>query len=104
MSMGVRWKSFAKGRAQEWSCRNWDRWFRLKLELLSKWAEQFAEYVRPFEVMSPDGKTAKLIYTTLASAEGDGSEQYYALDLRNTSHQNILKNAVDYATKERVRD
>ena len=58
-----------------------DRWFRLKLELLSKWAEQFAEYVRPFEVMSPDGKTAKLIYTTLASAEGDGSEQYYALDL-----------------------
>jgi len=77
-----------------------DRWFRLKQELISKWALAFAAYVQPFEVLAPDGKTAKLIYTTLTGS--DGTPHFYALDLRNTAHQNLLKTAVEYATKERV--
>src|SRR5690348_10959774 len=37
-----------------------DRWFRLKQELLTQWALALAEYVKPFEVVNPDGKTAKI--------------------------------------------
>src|ERR1035437_3181792 len=77
-----------------------DRWFRLKMELLSKWGEELAAYVKPFEVLSPDGKTAKLIYCTLTGQ--DGTQKFYALDLRNNEHQNILLEAIRYATKERV--
>src|SRR5258708_2446913 len=61
---------------------------------------QLAEYVKPFEVVSADGKTSLLIYTTLTSS--DGSQEFYALDLRNSKHQEILLEAIKYATKERV--
>jgi hypothetical protein len=77
-----------------------DRWFRLKQDLISKWALAFAAYVVPFEVPLPDGKTAKLIYTTLLAP--DGSRRFYALDLRNTEHQELLKSAVDTASKQRI--
>lgn len=78
-----------------------DRWFRLKMDVLSQFLLDFAAYVQPFEVLSPDGKTAKLIYTTLLGS--DGVEQFYAINIRDKEHMTIVKTAVEDATKERGR-
>ena len=77
-----------------------DRWFRLKMDLLSEWGKALAAYVEPFEVLNPDGKTAKLIYTTLTGQ--DGELEFVALDLRKNKDQTTLLEAVRYATKERA--
>jgi hypothetical protein len=78
-----------------------DRWFRLKkgVPLTEQW-KALIKYVEPFEVLSTDGKTAKLIYTKLLGS--DGVRRFFALNLRDQEHQNLLETAIEAASQNRV--